>query len=94
MATALVGKNKDAAAHIMTMALESVGNDLIAVANSYDRSDLPFVVASLRLMAEALSGMMNDSGRIIADSIVSNTMTCGVDGAALREALGHGRTEE
>ena len=94
MATALVGKNEAAAAHITTMALESVGNDLIAVANSYDRSDLPFVVASLRLMAEALSGMMNDSGRIIADSIVSNTMTCGVDGAALREALGHGRTEE
>ncbi len=94
MATALIGKNEGAASRITAQAIDSISHDLIAVANSYDMNDLPFVIASMKILSEALSGALNESGKIICDSIVNNTTAISFNADALREALEHGLSEE
>ena len=94
MAAALLGKNEEAAGRIVADALGSISGGLVDVANSYDRVDLPFVIVSLKLVAEALSGALNESGKAIVDRLLDQTTCIGIDANALREAMGNGRTEE
>jgi len=57
---------------------------LMAVANSYDFMDLPFVLATMRLTAQAMTPLLDENGRQLMENLVSHTSCVTIDADELR----------
>lgn len=94
MAVAIMANDRRGADAAVQGALEVMSTDLCDFAKSYDMTDLPFVVASMKLMAQALSSMMDRNGQELADKLVSHTACVAVDMNELMRQAGGAASEE
>lgn len=76
---AMLAQNREATSKIVAECIGEMTQKFLNVAHEYDYTDLPFVVATLRLTAQSLSLMIDDSGRALADTILSHTECAAVD---------------
>ena len=54
-------------------ALQSIGQEIVKIVEDHPTSDLPLVIASLRITASAFEGILPDSGKLMASHLVNLT---------------------
>lgn len=69
MSLAVLSGNQQLADKIMAQCLSEITRKLMDAAHEYDYSDLPFVVGSMRAVANALSLILDDSGKSLSESV-------------------------
>ena len=74
LAFAQLANNTDATNKIMNASIGGMTQELLALAHSYAPEDLPFVLASMKLLSNAMP-VLDDSGRQLMDLILEHT-TC------------------
>lgn len=84
MAVAMMSGNREMVDKVVVDCFDSMTHKLTSVAREYDQSDLPFVVATMRITASALSSLLDDSGRSLVENLVSHTACITVDAEELR----------
>lgn len=84
MAMAMMTGKKEMTGKIVTECFDGMTRKLLGVAHEYDPSDLPFVVATMRITASALSSLLDDSGRSFVENLVSHTACITIDASELR----------
>lgn len=73
LAMAMLAQNRELADKVVVECFDSMTKKMLAVAHEYDPSDLPFVVATMKITAQALSSILDDSGRSFSENLVSHT---------------------
>lgn len=79
MAAAILAKNDEMAAHIAGAAISEVSEKTLAFANSYDYVDIPFVVAGLRVTANAFETTLDDEGKSLVQNLLKITKSTVID---------------
>lgn len=79
MAAAILAKNDEMAAHIAGTAISEVSEKTLAVTNSYDYVDIPFVVAGLRVTANAFETILDDQGKLLVQNLLKITRSTVID---------------
>lgn len=64
--------DRPAVDHILTNAMQAIGDELLAVIEDHPTEDLPLLIASMRITASAFESQIPDSGRLMAKSIVES----------------------
>lgn len=72
---AVLAQNKEVSNKILSSGLDSTTSDCTALVGSYDRKDLPIVLASMRLVHQALLPVLSPSEKQLMEQLVSHT-TC------------------
>lgn len=75
LAFAQLANNTEATNKIMSASIGGMTQELLALAHSYAPEDLPLVLASMKLLANAMLPVLDDSGRQLMDLIMGHT-TC------------------
>ena len=94
---AMLSSDRGTVDRLANRCFAEIGNELMKVVNSYDVSDLPFVVAAMRITADSLMPVMGESGRRLAEKMTSATTIITVDADEMRRQAGgndDGGTEE
>ena len=94
MAAALLCHDEAAATRITGVALDDMAGNLFQFMNSYDPNDLPFIVATLKIVTPMFEDIMNEHGKQICEGIVKSTTAIRVDMDMLGEVLGNGEQEK
>lgn len=84
LAMAMLAQNRELADKVVVECFDSMTKKMLAVTHEYDPSDLPFVVATMKITAQALSSILDDSGRSLVENLVSHTACITVDAEELR----------
>ena len=87
---AMMAGNKDAVAGIIVQCIDDMAYRFMDAAHEYDHSDLPFVVASMRMVSNSLYMMMDEEGKKFADSISEHTHCVAVDVEELKKQIKSG----
>mgnify|MGYP004517156897 CR=1 FL=1 len=86
---ALLAGKSDEAHDIIGHALAEMTNGACQFAQSYPYDDLPFVVASMKVVANALEQILSPNGKALADTIYERTDSIVVNATEfLRQAKG------
>lgn len=93
MAMAMMTRNKEMTGKVVTECFDGMTRKLLDVAHEYDPSDLPFVVATMRITASALSSLLDDSGRSFVENLVSHTACITIDASELRRQAAEGEED-
>lgn len=76
---AQMARDGEAASRTVMECFESVTDKLLLVVREYDSVDLPFVIAAMKITADALMPILNDSGRSLVNNLCSHTQSITVD---------------
>ncbi len=76
---AIMAGDRGTANRLMSEALDETTGRLVGFGNEYHYIDLPFVVAGMKIVAQALEMVMDESGRKFANNIVANTQCTTID---------------
>lgn len=87
MTLAMMCNDRKMVDKLVCEAFESITHRLMAVVNGYDRSDLPFVIATMTITANSLKSLLNADGLGIVDKLVSNTTCMTVDADEFRKQM-------
>ena len=72
---------------IISECFGGIAHKLTAVSNSYDYSDLPFVIATMQITAGALKNVLDEPGRKLLDNLISHTSTVTINAEGLLKQL-------
>lgn len=84
LSVAVMTRNQEAVDGIINELFGTIGGELCEFARGYDFTDLPFVIATMKITANALSGILDDNGRGIVEKLVNHTACVTVDMEELR----------
>ena len=90
LSLAIAAQNDELAHNIIGSALEDIAGKACALAQSYDRIDLPFVIVAMKVATNALETVCDDEGKAFADMIFERTDSIVVDASELREQAKEG----
>ena len=76
--------NSEAAGKVVDECFVEITKKFLAVAHEYDSVDLPLVIATMQIAAQAMMPILNDSGRELVKNLVSHTQTVTVDLSEMR----------
>lgn len=93
MAMAMMAGNREMTDKVVVECFDGMTKKLLAVAHEYDPTDLPFVVATMKITASALSSILDESGRKFADNLVSHTACITIDAEELRRQAAGGNED-
>ena len=85
MAVAMLVHDQKMADEVVVDCFDAMTKKFLAVAHEYDATDLPFVVATMRITATALSSILDENGRSFVEKLVSHTSCITVDAEELRK---------
>lgn len=89
MATAV--RDHKTANAIIVECFEDITHELLGLAAEYDRSDLPFVIATMKIVAQGLSSTLTKDGRELVDKLTSNTACITIDVEEMRRQAAEGK---
>lgn len=84
LAAAQTARNADAVDRIMQECFYGITKELLEVIHRYDPVDLPFVLASMRLTAQAMMPLLNESGQGFLENLMKHVSCVTVDMDELR----------
>lgn len=90
LAMASAMKDQKASDAIVLECFEDITQELLGLTHEYDRSDLPFVIATMKIVSNSLMQVLNDSGREIVEKLTKNTACVMVDLDELRRQAKEG----
>lgn len=93
MAAAMLAHDQKMVDEVVVDCFDTMTKKFLAVAHEYDAADLPFVVATLRITATALSSILDESGRSFVEKLVSHTSCITVDAEELRKQAAEERKQ-
>ena len=67
--------------------IAKLGNDVTEFVQSYDRTDLPFVIAAMQIIANGIMPILGEEGQGIVRSLVSNTQTVTMDSETFKKLM-------
>lgn len=73
---------------VVNKCFSEMGHELMKVVNSYDFSDLPFVVAAMRITASSLMPIMGKNGQQLVERMTSMTTAITIDADEMRRQAG------
>lgn len=76
---AIMAGDSGTANRLISEALNETTGRLVGFGNEYHYIDLPFVVAGMKIVAQSLELMLDESGRKFANNIVSSTQCTAID---------------
>lgn len=91
---AILSNDQKAANQIVAECIGTMTKRLLDVAHEYDYTDLPFVVAAMKISAQSLSLIMDESGRELAEKISSRTECIAVDLNEMKKQMEEGGNEK
>ena len=81
---AMMLQDRKTSDEIVCKAFEDMGHKLMAVVNSYDHADSPFVVATMLIVANTMKTILPKDGQALVETLVSHTKTMAVNMDELR----------
>lgn len=93
MAVAMMSGNREMADKVIVDCFDSMTHKFTSVAGEYDQSDLPFVVATMRITASALSSLLDENGRSFVEKLVSHTACITINAEELRRQAAEGEED-
>lgn len=93
LAMAMLAQNHELADKVVVECFDGMTKKMIDVAHEYDPSDLPFVVATMKITAQALSSILDDSGRSFVENLVSHTACITINAEELRRQAAEGEED-
>lgn len=94
MTLAMLAHSDEMVSKVVVDAFKEMTHKLMAVVGSYDPSDLPFVVADMLIVGNALKSILTPDGQGIVDQLTSHTATYAIDlGELHRQMEQEGRGE-
>lgn len=93
MAVAMLAHDQKMADEVVVDCFDAMTKKFLAVVHEYDATDLPFVVATMRITATALSSILDENGRSFVEKLVSHTSCITVDAEELRKQAAEEREQ-
>lgn len=93
LAMAMLAQNHELADKAVVECFDGMTKKMVAVAHEYDLTDLPFVVATMKITAQALSSILDDSGRSFVENLVSHTACVTINAEELRRQAAEGEED-
>lgn len=90
LAMAMLVRNREMADKVVVECFDGMTKKMLAVTHEYDPSDLPFLVATMRITAQALSSILDESGRSFVENLVSHTACVTINAEELRRQAAEG----
>lgn len=87
MTMAMMARNDNEVNRVIQEALAEIGNKCAEVAMSYDRVDLPLVLAAMQVAANGMTHILDANGRGLMEKIVSHTACVTIDADELRKQM-------
>lgn len=97
MTLAMLSGDRKQVDRVVNESFATLGHELMGVVNSYDFTDLPFVLAAMQITANSLMPLLDDSGRNLVEKMKAMTTVITIDADEMRrQAGGHddGESEE
>lgn len=70
---AVLLKDRTLANALTQSAMQSIGQEIVKIIESHPTSDLPLVIACMRIVASSFEGILPDSGKLMASHLVDMT---------------------
>lgn len=88
MAAALLAKKDEAAFNVVKEALSDIIVEALDLTAKYDYVDLPFVIASMKIVADALESTLDEQGKILTKNIINKTSSIVINATdMMRQAM-------
>lgn len=84
LSMAALSRNPELVQKVMNASIGSMTHEFLAIAQSYSRDDLPLVVASLKLTAQALMPILSETGKQVMNDVLENTTGVTITGEAFK----------
>lgn len=88
VATSMLSGNKQHQHEVIGNAVASIAGEVADFIQSYDMTDLPFVLAAMQVVSNGLMPILGDGGKGIYDHIVSSTQTITMDAETFSKLMG------
>lgn len=85
---AMLANDQNEVDRVLNKCFSEMSHELMKVVSSYDFSDLPFVVATMRIVANALMPIMDESGRHLVEKLTSMVTAITVNADEMRHQAG------
>lgn len=86
--------NSEEAGKVVDECFVEMTKKFLAVAHEYDSVDLPLVIATMQIAAQAMMPILNDSGRELVKNLVSHTQTVTIDLSEMRRQTSENNEED
>lgn len=94
LAMAMMSQNREMVDKVVCGAFEEITHRYMDVVNSYDKSDLPFLVATMLITGNSLKNLLNEDGLGIVNQLVSHTACMTIDAEEFRRQMKDNGNEE
>ena len=97
MTLAMLSGDRKQVDKVVNESFTALGHELMGVVNSYDFTDLPFVLAAMQITANSLMPLLDDSGRSLVEKMKAMTTVITIDADEMRRQAGRhddGKAEE
>ena len=88
VATSMLSGNKDHQHEVIGNAIASIAGEVSEFIQSYDMTDLPFVLAAMQIVTNGLMPVLGDGGKGIYDHLVNSTQIVTMDAATFNKLMG------
>lgn len=87
VALSMMGGNEQHKHDVIGGVIAQLGSDVTELIQSYDQSDLPFVIAAMQIVANGIMPILGEGGQGIVKNLVNNTQTVTMDGETFRKLM-------
>lgn len=85
VAASMISGNKQHQNDVIGNVIATIASDVSEFIQSYDMTDMPFVIAAMQIVSNGLMPILGENGQGIVNKLVSHTQTITMDAETFRK---------